>query len=128
MIYSSQDNDVDDKVDYSAVSRSGGGTDGVDASGALAIAKYYCTMARSGATLAIDFYSNEGRSVLVFTVTCTCNETTLEYILVACSRNAAADPDDHSTGYVQNLNLKEVVVGVGAKPPIMELLLAGVLD
>lgn len=103
LIYVDQDGAVDDRVRYHIFSRSGGAIIGSDVDVFRNIAKYYCRMSRTGASLNCKFYSDPDRTALVFQLTCVTHGFSLRYTQIAVSRNDPVDGSDHSTGYIQYL-------------------------
>jgi hypothetical protein len=67
---------------------------------------YYCTVKREGTTCTNKIYSDSGRTNLLDTLTITSQATAFRYVYAGCSLNYAGTT--HATGYIKNLDLKEV--------------------
>lgn len=104
LVYASQEGSNDDRVQFIIYTRSGGATIGSNAGIARNLAKYYMRVSRTGGTFKAEFYSDVGRTALVFQLSCNAHLNALRYIQIAVSRNHPADGTDHSTGYIQNLD------------------------
>lgn len=110
LIYASQDGVNDNRIQFILYTRSGGATIGSSAGIVRNLAKYYMRVSRTGGTFKAQFYSDAGRTALVFQLSCNAPLNTLRYFQIAVSRNHPADGTDHSTGYIQNLDGGEYVL------------------
>lgn len=70
--------------------------------------QYWLTISRSTTTFQVLIYDDSGRESLLDTISVVCTDTTLQWMMMAASWDAAIDVDRHVSGYWKDLDLQEV--------------------
>ena len=79
---------------------------------------YYCRVIRSATNVVtLSVYSDAARNNLIFTLGTRSTATALRYVLTAVSMESGNDPADHSTGYIENLDLDPLLQSGSANLP-----------
>ncbi|GAF77870.1 unnamed protein product, partial [marine sediment metagenome] len=110
VIWTQQIGADDTQFDFNVVASSDGDPNPKDSTVLAVGTTYYCKFIRNnaGKTCTVEIYDAPamGGGDLVDTITVTCDEftETLRYVYCPRSGQGAADPNDWSTGYVENLD------------------------
>jgi len=108
MVYIIQETSLDDKFRFTLQQTTGGVVDFTESGVNRNIGSFYLTMSRSGTTVTLKVYTDITRETLIETLSNAGGDaTTYRYVQPLTSMNELNDPDDYSSGYVENLDLQE---------------------
>jgi hypothetical protein len=108
IVYLYENAQIDDFQKFYIWQHEDGGGSLSDAGAYRAIGTFYMTFGRKGTDCYLRIYSDAARTVLLDDLSIVGSAAyNYRYIMIAISWDSGTDPADHSSGYVENLNIKK---------------------